>query len=77
MTSYTAVVPANSTATLYLPVISVSGSHKSDRGATFVRVTKRNNLDVAEYELSSGSYKFIITSDGVRAGELKNKQGNN
>lgn len=71
MTTYSAVIPANTTATLYLPVSSSQGSFKSSRGVTFIKTTTRNNMNVLEYELSSGSFNFTITEDGVKGIALK------
>jgi alpha-L-rhamnosidase len=65
MTSYNAVVPANTTATLYLPVNDSLADFKGTKGVTFVKETTRNNITVAEYELSSGSFNFTIKANGV------------
>lgn len=67
MTSYSCVVPANTTATLYLPVSEASESFGETYGASFVGKTTRNNITVARYELSSGSFAFVITEGGVTA----------
>lgn len=65
MTSYNAAVPANTTATLYLPVNDTIANFKATKGVTFVKKTTRNNITVAEYELSSGSYSFTINARNV------------
>jgi len=65
MTSYTAVVPANTTATLYLPVSDASGDFGEAEGAIFQENTVRNNLQVAAYQLSSGTFTFSIGAEGV------------
>ena len=62
MLMYKAEVPANSTATLFLPVTKeVTTGHSVD-GARFVRITENNNLNVAQYELESGKYIFDIST---------------
>jgi alpha-L-rhamnosidase len=65
ITSFSAVVPANTTATLYLPVNNALAKFKGTKGVTFVKKTTRNNITVAEYELSSGSFNFTINVNGV------------
>jgi len=65
MTSYSAVVPANTTATLYLPVNPTSEKFTAINGAFFVKKTTRNNIIVAQYGLSSGSFIFVIATEGV------------
>ncbi len=70
MTSYKAVVPANTTATLYLPVGESSYDFGTADGVTFIEKTIRNNIPVAAYDLSSGSFDFTITSNGVTVSAL-------
>lgn len=65
MTALSANVPANTSATLYLPVDEQHIKFRSVKGAKFERVTTRNNIPVAQYELSSGSYSFIIRERDV------------
>ena len=65
MTSYSAAVPANTTATLYLPVNQASEKYASINGVSFVKKTTRNNIVVAEYELASGNFTFSITANSV------------
>ncbi|MBN2482553.1 MAG: family 78 glycoside hydrolase catalytic domain [Bacteroidales bacterium] len=65
MTSYSAVVPANTTATLYLPVGETAENFGETNGVTYVGNTTRNNLNVAQYELSSGKFDFTISSGGI------------
>jgi alpha-L-rhamnosidase len=65
MTSYRTVVPANTSATLYLPVKDSAKDFKSIKGLSFVKRTTHNSIPVAEYELSSGSFSFTITGSGV------------
>ncbi len=65
MTLYNAVVPANTTATLYLPINEGLDNMGSVSGAFFVETTLHNNIPVARYELSSGSFDFTIGANGV------------
>ena len=65
MTAYSATVPANTDATLYLPVSASAGNFASITGAKFIAKTTRNNVTVAQYELTSGSFDFTINSNGV------------
>jgi alpha-L-rhamnosidase len=65
ITSYSAVVPANTTATVYLPVSETAENFGEAEGVTFVAKTVRNNIPVAEYELTSGTFEFSIAADGV------------
>ncbi|MCL2164960.1 MAG: glycoside hydrolase family 78 protein, partial [Oscillospiraceae bacterium] len=58
--TYSAVVPANTSATLYLPVESV-GNLAASSGATYKGMTTHNGLAAAEFELLSGGYDFAIT----------------
>lgn len=77
--AYTATVPANTTATLYLPVSNSSdvvyeGATVADKakGVTFV---KREN-GKAVYELQSGSYAFGVNVPIAGALSLGEKAGN-
>lgn len=65
MKSFTTVVPENTTATLYLPVNDSHVKFRSAKGAKFIRTTMRNNIPVAEYELSSGGFNFTIREKDV------------
>jgi alpha-L-rhamnosidase len=65
MTSLTVTVPANTTATLYLPVGDGLEKFSNAQGAAFVKKTTRNNVTVAEYNLSSGKYEFKIGAGSV------------
>lgn len=60
MTTYQATVPANTTATLYLPISESVASGNSVEGAKFVKITNHLNNKVAEYLLQSGTYRFTI-----------------
>ena len=65
MTSYSAVVPANTSATLYLPVSSSLNDFGTANGVSYVGKTIHNGITVAEYELVSGSFEFSISESGV------------
>jgi len=65
MTSYTATVPANTSATLYLPVSDSLNDFGESEGVVYKGKTTRNNIIVAEYEILSGTYEFTISSSGV------------
>ena len=61
MTSYKAEVPANTTATLYLPITEDTANALTvPEGATFAGMTQHNGQTCAQYELVSGSYSFEI-----------------
>ena len=65
MTSYKATVPANTTATLYLPVRAGTSNFGVTKGVVFRKTTTRFNRLVAEYELESGTYGFNISSASI------------
>lgn len=61
MTSYTATVPANTTATLYLPISQEEADATTvPEGAAFVEMTENNGTVCAQYTLESGNYEFTI-----------------
>lgn len=61
LTSYSAVVPANTTATLYLPVSEeIADTFTSVSGVRFVGMTEHNSETVAQFELKSGAYDFTV-----------------
>lgn len=63
ITSYACTVPANTTATLYLPVDADNVRVRSS-GAQYVGDDVKNGQDVAVFKLVSGSYDFMV-EDGV------------
>jgi alpha-L-rhamnosidase len=71
--SYTAFVPANTTATLYLPVEEGQKGIKSNKEITFTGITKRNGISVAQYELISGKFEFSVENDEIKIKALKIK----
>lgn len=69
--SYGAVIPANTTATLYLPVESEEIEIGSlPAGVEFIDFTEHNGILTAEFELTSGGFDFAI-SNGRLATEVK------
>lgn len=61
MTTYTATVPANTTATLYLPISEDQANATTvPEGAAFVEMTEHNGTVCAVYTLEAGSYEFTI-----------------
>ena len=60
MTSYKATVPANTTATLYLPVTEGISDFDEKPGVKFIRKTTHFSISVAEYELQSGTFEFNV-----------------
>ena len=65
MAKYTTTVPANTTATLFLPMILENEEYTSIIGANFVGMTTRNGVQVAQYELDSGTYTFTLSEGKV------------
>lgn len=64
LTSYETTVPANTSATLYLPVED-AGDFAAIDGVTFVGMTEHNGQTVAEFTLLSGSYVFTVADGAV------------
>ena len=62
MTAYKATVPANTTATVYLPVADAVQNASNCEGAAFKGFTTRNGRRTACYELVAGTYEFSIGS---------------
>ncbi len=60
MTGYDCSVPANTWATLYLPVGEDAAEFGSCEGASFRELTVRNGQKVARYELAAGHYSFQL-----------------
>ncbi|TCI99143.1 family 78 glycoside hydrolase catalytic domain [Aeromicrobium sp. IC_218] len=67
LSSYATTVPANTTATLYLPVSADVKSFKNVPGVTFTAMTKRNGLTVAQFTLGAGKYTFSVDGATVKA----------
>lgn len=61
LTSYTAEVPANTSATLYLPVSADAvKDFEGVDGVTFLGVTEHNGMQAAAFELTSGGFAFAV-----------------
>ncbi|MBM7519369.1 family 78 glycoside hydrolase catalytic domain [Nocardioides nitrophenolicus] len=67
LTSYATTVPANTTATLYLPVQEEVTSFENIPGVSFVGMTERNGLDTAEFRVAAGGYDFEVDGGTVTA----------
>ncbi|WP_435741809.1 family 78 glycoside hydrolase catalytic domain [Nocardioides sp. SYSU DS0663] len=67
MTSYATTVPANTTATLYLPVDEEVSEFEEVPGVTFEGMTERNGIDTAKFTLRAGGYEFDIDGSEVSA----------
>ena len=65
ITSYRTTVPANTSATLYLPVTENIVDFDVMPGIQFIRKTSHFSVSVAEYELASGTFEFTIGKDRV------------
>ena len=64
LTSYSTTVPANTTATLYLPVEG-EVTAAAIPGATFEGMDKRNGQTVAKFTLGAGGYTFKVDGSTV------------
>lgn len=63
LASYHARIPANTTATLYLPAENVDiGQLPAVSGIAFKGMTEHNGSVVAEFTLESGGYDFTVSS---------------
>ncbi|MBC5788144.1 family 78 glycoside hydrolase catalytic domain [Clostridium facile] len=61
MTSYEAVVPANTTATLYLPVSEEAvAEFENIAGVTYEGMTINNETTVAKFTVEAGGYNFAL-----------------
>ena len=62
--TYEATVPANTTATLYLPISETQALATAvPEGAEYIGQEEHNGKDCAVYTLTSGSYSFTIVSE--------------
>lgn len=64
---YQAKVPANTTATLYLPIGEAAAQTVSAEGISYVGMTSNNGVAAAEFALESGAYEFTFADGGVTA----------
>ena len=65
MSSYTATVPANTSATLYLPVNESISNVGSSAWAVYTGRDIHDGIPVAVYELTSGTHHFSILENSV------------
>ena len=65
MIIYETTIPANTTATLYLPITGGVDIFGITDGARYVGKVQHNGISTAHYELESGSYSFRIEGNGV------------
>ena len=65
MTSFKATIPANTSATVFLPVPDGITAFESVEGAAFSEVTTHNGLRTARYEVESGTWEFAV-GDAVK-----------
>lgn len=78
LASYHATVPANTTATLYLPVDHMDmGQIPNVSGVTFKGMTEHNGQGAAEFTLASGGYDFTVSGGKVTAAPDKEYGGSN
>ena len=56
--TYDAVVPANTSATLYLPVSEERALKMQENGAVYCGMTEHNRRQCAQFELTSGTWHF-------------------
>lgn len=67
ISSYATTVPANTRATLYLPVSAQVSSFAKTPGVSFEGMAKRNGVDTAKFKLGAGGYEFTINGAKVTA----------
>ena len=60
MTSFKATIPANTSATVFLPVPDGITAFESVEGAAFSKVTTHNGLRTARYEVEAGTWEFVV-----------------
>jgi alpha-L-rhamnosidase len=66
MTAYSATIPANTRATLYLPMGTETYSFEDVKGIQYKGTVVRNGTKVGKYELSSGRFNFNLVDGEVR-----------
>jgi hypothetical protein len=70
MTSYSCVVPANTTATLYLPVPASAAAGLTDvPGLAYSGQEMRNGVDSAKFTLAAGHYALALTDGALTVHE--------
>jgi alpha-L-rhamnosidase len=67
LSSYQTRIPANTTATLYLPASAVTGTRPvtSVPGAVYQGETVHNGTNAAKFVLASGGYSFDVSTSGA------------
>ena len=65
MTSFKTTIPANTSATVFLPVPDGITDFESVEGAAFSEVTTHNGLRTARYEVEAGTWEFVV-GDAVK-----------
>ena len=65
ITSYQAIVPANTTATLYLPIAEHVLDFGETHGVKYIKKTTHFSIPVVAYELQSGTFQFTIDNNRV------------
>ena len=75
VTAYSAVVPANTAAVLYLPLRKTISKEslkgfRNIAGVTFVGTGTNNRLEVGEFKLKAGGYDFKVV-DGTLIATLQ------
>jgi len=66
ITGYKATVPANTKATLFLPIKDSVIEFEEGNGVSFVHRTTHHSMPVAEYRLTSGQFEFEIKDNKIR-----------
>lgn len=66
ITSYKATVPANTSATAYIPVSEKVTSCSECEGAVYLGKVTRNGKSCAAYELTSGEFEFTISGTSIK-----------
>lgn len=66
MMEYHVTIPANTSATLYLPIIGKDIHFGETKGTTFEGQIMHNGVRTAKYELQSGTYNFYIDDVQIR-----------
>ncbi|HIT85956.1 MAG TPA: discoidin domain-containing protein [Candidatus Ornithomonoglobus intestinigallinarum] len=65
--SYSAVIPANTSATLYLPADGQSADidGAAAAGVKYIGAVEHNGVKTAKFELVSGGYDFVVSDDKI------------
>jgi alpha-L-rhamnosidase len=67
LTSYSTTVPANTSATLYLPVSGEISGFENIPGVTYTGMGERNGQTTAVFTVAAGAYEFAIDGSTVTA----------